>query len=156
SGTIAGNLDGGASFNTIEYIPVPSPFVTDLANGHAPRITGTVSNIQAVIPDQLSFNAPISRSDRDGNAVSLQLTASSTVGGTLIFGATGLPSGLTINPSTGLISGIIAGGAYLNGPYQVSVTVTNGANSRIRSIQWDVGSAVAVNLPTFETYDFLE
>ena len=97
-----------------------------------------VRNIQAVIPEQLSFIAPSSLSNLVGDGVSVQLTANSTVGGTLTYGASGLPSGLAINPTTGLISGTIAADADLFGPYQVTVTVTNGANSRLRTIDWAV------------------
>jgi hypothetical protein len=138
SGTIAGNLDGGGGFNTLEYVSVPSPFVTNLANGVAPRVGGAATNIHAVIPEQLSFSAPTSRSDHDGDTISLQLTATSTVGGTLTYGASGLPAGLSINPATGLVSGTLALGNTLTKSYQVTVTVSNGTNSRLRTIAWDV------------------
>ena len=100
SGTIAGDLDGGGGFNTLEYVTVPSPFVTDLVGGIAPRIGGVVRKIHAVIPELLSFNAPGTLSNQIGESVSVQLTANSTVGGTLTYGASGLPSGLSINPAT--------------------------------------------------------
>ena len=67
-----------------------------------------VRKIHAVIPEQLSFNAPSTLSHQIGQSVSVQLTANSAVGGTLTYGASGLPSGLSINPATGLISGTIA------------------------------------------------
>ena len=57
-----------------------------------------------------------------GDAVSLQVTAS---GGdaALIYSATGLPAGLSIDPSTGLITGTIDPGAASETPYTVTVTV---------------------------------
>ncbi len=140
SGTIAGDLDGGGGFNTLEYVTIPNPFVTDLVGGSAPRIGGAVRKIHAVIPEQLSFVAPSILSHQVGANVSVQLNANSTVGGTLTYGASGLPAGLSINLATGLISGSVAAGAELHGPYQVTVTVTNGANSRLRSIDWNVSA----------------
>jgi hypothetical protein len=140
TGTIAGGLDGGGGFNTLEYVTVPNPFVTDLVGGVAPRIGGVVQRIHAVIPEQLSFTAPSTLSHLVGESVSVQLTASSTVGGTLTYGASGLPSGLSIDLVTGLISGNIAAGADLYGPYHATVTVTNGTNSRLRTIDWSVNA----------------
>jgi hypothetical protein len=140
SGTIAGDLDGGGGFNTLEYVTVPSPFVTDLVGGIAPRIGGVVRKIHAVIPEQLSFTAPSALSHQVGESVSVQLTASSTVGGTLTYGASGLPSGVSISFATGLISGTVEAGADLYGPYQVTVTVTDGTNSRLRTIDWSVNA----------------
>jgi len=137
---IDGSLDGGGGFNTLEYVTVPNPFVTDLVGGTAPRIVGLVSNIHAVIPDQLPFNAPSFLSSHDGDLISHQLTANSTVGGVLNFGATGLPNGLSIDPESGLISGTIVDGALVGVTvsYQVTVTVSNGSNSRLRRFSWDV------------------
>ncbi|MHC3475701.1 M4 family metallopeptidase, partial [Streptomyces sp. 7R007] len=48
---------------------------------------------------------PGSQSSTVGTAVSLQISASSTNSGSLTYAASGLPSGLSINSSTGLISG---------------------------------------------------
>ena len=44
---------------------------------------------------------------------------------TLTYAATGLPGGLTIDPASGLISGTIAAGASMSGPYAVTVTATD-------------------------------
>jgi Putative Ig domain len=54
----------------------------------------------------VTVNNPGSQTSTVGTAASLQLTASdSATGQTLTYAATGLPAGLTINATTGLISG---------------------------------------------------
>ena len=58
----------------------------------------------------------------EGDPVSLQVNATGG-DGTLVFSATGLPTGLSIDPASGLISGTIATGAEANSPYAVQVEV---------------------------------
>ncbi len=60
-------------------------------------------------------------------------------GDVLTFSASGLPAGLSINPTTGVISGTIANNASVSGPFAVSVTATDphGATST-RNFTWTV------------------
>jgi len=58
-----------------------------------------------ITADSVSMTNPGSQSANLGGAVSLQIHASSSLGEALRYSATGLPSGLGINASTGLISG---------------------------------------------------
>lgn len=62
-------------------------------------------------------------------AYSQSLTVSGNVGTTLSFSATGLPTGLTINSSTGLISGTPAIGNSV-GNYSLTISVSDGYNSQ--------------------------
>ena len=47
-------------------------------------------------------------------------------GDTLSYSATGLPPGLSINPSSGLISGTLDSSASVGGPYSVTITADDG------------------------------
>ncbi len=73
-----------------------------------------------------------------GTAVSLQIQASdSAAGQTLTYSASGLPTGLSINSSTGLISGT----ATTAGTYNVTVTATDTTGaSGSASFTWTVGT----------------
>jgi hypothetical protein len=53
----------------------------------------------------VSVTSPGNQTSTVGNPVSLQIQASDSDGGTLSYSAAGLPAGLTINPTTGLITG---------------------------------------------------
>ncbi len=66
--------------------------------------------------------------------------------GALTYSATGLPPGLAMNPSTGTVSGTL--GYAAAGVYPVTVTVTDGANSRTAAFVWTVTN---VNRPPVVT-----
>ena len=81
----------------------------------------------------------------EGSAVNLAVYASdSTAGATLHYSASGLPFGLGINPSTGVISGTIGAGASLISPYAATISVTDGAAGNSVSLNWSVASAIAI------------
>jgi hypothetical protein len=77
-----------------------------------------------------------------GNAVTLQLVGSDPYGEPVSYLATGLPSGLSLTESTGLITGA----PLTAGTYAVTATVTDGVLSDSESITWSV-TAPIVNLP---------
>ena len=92
-----------------------------------PAITPTLAN-------------PGDRSTVLGNAASLQLSASDPNGDVLGYGATGLPPGLNLNGSTGLISGT----PTATGIYNVVVAASDGVNSATASFIWTVTGAPAL------------
>ncbi len=59
------------------------------------------------------------------------------------YSASGLPGGLSINNSTGLISGTLASGAASGTPYDVTVTANDGTSSSSQTFAWTVS---AINL----------
>lgn len=97
---------------------------------------------------------PGNRTGTVGTATSLQLTGSSSgAGQTLTWSATGLPAGLSINASTGLVSGTPTTAATSN--VTVTATDTTGASGST-SFTWTIsgGGTPSANLlknPGFES-----
>lgn len=65
------------------------------------------------------------RTDAEGAAVSLVAEASDPDGGGITYTATGLPAGITIGSSSGVISGTLRYDGSLASPYNVVVTATD-------------------------------
>ncbi len=89
-------------------------------------------NVSNVAP---SVSSPGNQSSAEGQAISLQLSASDPGGDALTFSATGLPPGLSINNS-GRISGTI--GFDGAGTHSVTVTVSDGSLTGSTSFTWTV------------------
>jgi serine protease len=87
----------------------------------------------------VTVTSPGNQTSTVGTAVSLQIQASDSASGqTLTYSASGLPAGLSINSSTGLISGTPTTAQT----YSVTVTVTDGTGaSGGASFTWTVNSA---------------
>ena len=110
----------------------PSATVTNTWTGNGPPVIGD----------------PGSQTNSEGDAVSLAIVASDPDSNSLTFTAIGLPAGLTINPTTGIISGMVdfsAGGSYDDDgnpiparAYSVTVTAFDGLGSTSRSFDWTV------------------
>ncbi len=88
-----------------------------------------------------TLGALADRTDIVNTAISLPTSASDADGDTLAWSATGLPPGVTISTSTGLLSGT-PGTA---GSYAVTVTVTDGFYRTVRSFTW------TIQLPAVDT-----
>ena len=83
--------------------------------------------------------------------MSLQVTASDSDSNVLSYSASGLPAGLSIAPTSGLITGTITSGAEVGSPYSVLVTVTDDgspAKSAEAPFTWTVNS-IAQNQPIY-------
>ncbi|WP_431960768.1 M4 family metallopeptidase [Actinacidiphila sp. bgisy160] len=124
-----------------QYAGVQNAFAGIGVGSHAPVSGVTVTN-------------PGNQSSTVGTAVNLQIQASSTNSGALSYAASGLPAGLSINASTGLINGTPSAA----GTYNTTVTVTDSAaKTGTASFTWTVttpGSCASAQLlgnPGFES-----
>ena len=97
------------------------------------------------------LSAPSYLFNQDGNVVNVSLVVSGDPGGPITYGAINLPPGLSINPTTGVISGTIPEQAYRVDPYETTVTASAGAMTRSRNIFWYVSSAIEISAPIFGT-----
>jgi YVTN family beta-propeller protein len=121
-------------------------FVLD-ANG-VPSIAKMVRINVAADPNPAtvpSITSPGNQSHNTGVAVDLQIAASDPNGDPLTYSASGLPSGLVIDPVTGRITGA----PTAIGTYNVVVGVSDGVNTASALFTWSVssGEPLAVSLP---------
>jgi hypothetical protein len=106
-----------------------------------------VWTINVASPKPVVIN-PGSQINKQGDVVSLQVQASDPNGNTLSYSATGLPPGLSMNSTTGLISGLLSSTSATGSPYSVTVTASNGTNSGSATFTWSVtNQAVTVTNP---------
>ena len=103
------------------------------------------SNSPAPVNRAPLLTAPAAQSGVVGQQVSLQLVGSDPdAGQTLSWSASGLPAGLSINASSGLISGTIGSGATAGSPFTVTVTLTDNGSPLLatsKSFTWTIGPA---------------
>jgi hypothetical protein len=71
-----------------------------------------------------------------GTLVALQMAATDPDGDVVTYSATGLPAPLTIDPTTGLISGTLGVGSA--GTYTVTVTASDGVSSTSQTFTWTI------------------
>src|SRR5579875_552616 len=135
-----------------------TPYLTNSSNDVAAQPSTTVSggSFSATVParslvtyvvgasgtttgNTVTVTNPGSQTGTAGTAASLQIQASdSAAGQTLTYAATGLPAGLSISSSTGLISGTPA----TAGTYTVTVTATDSTGaSGSATFTWTISSA---------------
>ena len=129
TGEISGTLsyDAAGLYNVIVSVSdgadsTDSPFSWTVTNtNQLPVVTnpGAQSSAEAVV-----ISLPISASDADGDSLS--------------YSAVNLPMGLSINPTTGEISGTLSYDAA--GTHNVTVSVSDGADSTDSTFSWTVGN----------------
>jgi PA14 domain-containing protein/putative Ig domain-containing protein len=92
---------------------------------------------------------PGNQTSVEATAITLAVAATDPDGGTLTYSASGLPTGLSINPLTGFISGTVAYGAKTMNT--VTVSVSDGLLSASTSFLWRISRrGIATGL--FATY----
>jgi hypothetical protein len=98
-----------------------------------------ITNVWGTASNTVTVTNPGSQTGTVGTAANLQISASDSASGqTLSYTATGLPAGLSINSSTGLITGT----PTTAGSNNVTVTATDGTGaSGSASFTWTVSAA---------------
>jgi hypothetical protein len=115
--------------------------------------TGTVSAGTATttaffnwdVSGPISITAPGNQSFNAGDAVSVQVVTTDTDSGTLSYAASGLPSGLSIDSSSGLISGTIS--SSLSTGVDTTLTVSDGTNTTLQTFTWTITPPATWSLP---------
>ncbi|HEV3359904.1 MAG TPA: alkaline phosphatase family protein [Pseudonocardiaceae bacterium] len=135
------NVQTGQYSNTINHYSVLRT-VEDMYGlpyaGAAANAT-PITNVWGTASNTVTVTNPGSQTGTVGTAANLQISASDSASGqTLSYTATGLPAGLSINSSTGLITGT----PTTAGSNNVTVTATDGTGaSGSASFTWTVSAA---------------
>lgn len=142
-GTYSSTNDVNGAANTTFTFSQAVPgqrYYFSVAAYNTENITGTRSNEVSwkinVGPD---LTQPSNQVGAVGSPASLQLTATDD-GDPLTYSATGLPAGVTINSSSGLISGT----PTATGTFTVDATVSDGSLSASRTFTWTIGPRLTV------------
>jgi Domain of unknown function (DUF4347)/Bacterial Ig domain/Putative Ig domain/Bacterial cadherin-like domain len=123
-GTVALLADGRLTFTPAADYNGPASFNYTVRDPSGATSTALVSITVTPINDAPVSPTPIaSQSGLDGASVNLDVSGNFTDvdGDAITFSATSLPAGLTINPTTGVISGTIDRNASVAGTYNVVV-----------------------------------
>jgi large repetitive protein len=146
NGTVVINANGTLTFTPAANFNGPATINYTISDGNGGSSTATVTVNVASINDVPVVDAPIApQTNVDADAVTLSVASNfSDLDGTaLTFSATGLPTGLSIDPVTGVISGTIDRSASQpnNGVYSVTVTASDGAGGTVSTIfSWTVSN----------------
>jgi large repetitive protein len=145
NGSVTINADG-----TVTYTPNTNFNGTDtitytISDGRGGFSTSTITVTVAAINDAPTSTpiAPQSNNDADPVSVSVASNFADLDGNILSFSASGLPSGLTIDPATGIISGTVdqAASQINGGIYSVTVTASDGNGGTIsQTFNWTVAN----------------
>ena len=117
--------DGGARVHSVQTPSAPTTYTatyaTTTSTNHPPQIVN-----------------PGPQSHLEGEVVSLAIVATDLDEDPLVFSAGGLPSGLSIDPISGVISGAVAAGAAATSPYNVSVSASDGLEISDATFVWSI------------------
>ncbi|MEG3660183.1 malectin domain-containing carbohydrate-binding protein, partial [Arenibacter palladensis] len=158
TGLISGTIATGAASNSPYAVEVT---VTDDGTPSEPAMVSFIWNVTDVPVNQAPVvTNPGVQNSLVGTVVSLQIAASDAEDDGMTYSAITLPTGLSIDAATGLISGTIATGAASSSPYAVEVSVTDDGTpteSTTVSFTWNVtvgpsnGAPVAVATANIES-----
>jgi hypothetical protein len=140
TGLISGTLTSGDASN--------SPYSVTVTAKDAANNSGTASFTWLVSNStNPTVTSPGNQTSAEGGAVNLTITATEATKNPLTYSAVGLPAGLSIDPSSGAITGTVAAGAASSSPYSVTVTATEGLNSGSNTFSWTITPAITITSP---------
>jgi uncharacterized protein YhjY with autotransporter beta-barrel domain len=141
---LTGALPAGLSFNTTTGAITGTPTVNGTFNVSltATNVTGTSAAFPLAIT--IGLNPPVITSAAAINAasgapISYQITATNLA---TSFNATGLPAGLSVNTTTGLISGSVAVGTSQT--FNVTISATNAVATTNRALTINISLSAPV------------
>jgi hypothetical protein len=121
--------------------------VRDVANGpYTTTFTASDGTYCTSVTFTWSISSPILIMDPGiqnfsvGSSITLPVQANDSTSGTLTYIASGLPSGVAINPSTGVITGTISNSTDAVGSFNVQISVTDGSYSAVQPVVWNAAS----------------
>jgi hypothetical protein len=152
-GSISGIVDGGPGHDALDYLAYsPPPVHVDLQAGQATAVGKGIQNIETAILFSLLPLSNIPNISEGVRIPDVQVPTNNPLLETLTYsdlvnGQHTLPAGLSIDPTSGVISGTPGPGAAAASPYAVTITVTDGLATKILIFSWAVSPAVTVTSP---------
>ena len=143
-GTLALNSDGSFTYTPTTGYFGPDSFTYHAYDGLNGGNVATVTlNVGDTTPPVVTN--PGAQTSTEGNTVNLQIQSTDPDDVTFSYTATGLPLGLSIAPTTGLITGTVVSTFTQHGPYSVTVTASDAAgNTGIAAFAWTVNNLAPV------------
>ena len=143
NGTTAINAGDTVTYTPNSGFVGSDSFDYTIEDGFGGSATATVTVAVANVNDPPVVDAVPNQADLENEGVSLQIVASDVDGpNPLSYSATGLPPDVTINSSTGLISGTVSFDAVVHPAiqdvYSVTVEVSDGIDTTPVSFDWTI------------------
>ena len=139
-----GAITGTATSACVSPNPCQVTVTATTVDGETSTVTFDL-DINDVAPSGLTY-ATTSTSTTVGSSVSIAAPTTSTGTGTITYTASGLPSGLSIDSSTGAISGTVAS----SGSYSVTITASNTGGSTTTTMTFTINPS-APGTPDLQT-----
>ena len=150
----ASNLPPGLSIDPNTGV-ISGMIAADSANTYAISVVAQDGNSSdevdfnwTVLAPHITIANPGDQLNEDGDNIELAMQATTPFGLPLTYSAVNLPEGLSIDPDTGVISGIIAEGAAADYPFNnTTVFADDGIDSSAVSFSWFLVSTVDLANP---------